>query len=274
MRKEKLLLAMLAASLLFLSGCDDDSTAEAQQYECEQWLNDGEYDKLISSASQCGSAQDQRWYKAAAYAGKAGFTLTALIANLTEEDEGDSDFVERLGKGATTQSVADLNESKRLYGDMINPDANNTVAGLRPTCLKDSAEYNASAGYQRDACFIRPLVSAAHLASQMNRIRATIETPEDPENMSDADKNATAQDLANIINNGELELLAETLGAEETSQDGEDKSTSEAVDEITTDMCQEAEAESATYDGLDATCDAENKPTNLTILWYSEQENN
>lgn len=216
--RKSIWLALTAGMVLVLAGCND-SSAEAKKYDCQQWLNSGSYDKVISNASQCGNTQEQQMYRAAAHAGKGGFTISGLIADLTSDDE-DADFVERLGRNATAAKMQDLNDSKRIYGLLIAPSGNNTKAALNAVCMKDSEEYNASTRYQKDACFIRPLVSIAQLAGQMKRLR----------DATDAD-DVDSEELANMINTGELDLLAASLGKD-------DAETAESIDEVKRDICE------------------------------------
>lgn len=205
------LMAVLAALALVFSGCDDDSSAEAKEYDRQMALNDGNYAEVLSMTENCGADYACQMDRAAAYAGRAGFSLSTVIAGLTDEDESDS-FYAKLAASASDTARDDLNLSKTVYEGIIEADG-----GLKENvCNKAHPDYAAASYYQQAACFPHGMTVMAKTAILMESIK-------------DAPDPDDSQEVAELLN-GDINTLVNLFG------DGS-ADTVDAVNEVKDEVC-------------------------------------
>ncbi|MGE4295770.1 MAG: hypothetical protein AB7E49_08730 [Campylobacterales bacterium] len=202
--------------ILSIAGCDDRDSEQAVEYERQLALNEKNYDKVLSMTAGCVGGTDYACLmdRAAAYAGKAGFTLSSVITGLTD-DGGTDEFYEKLAGSISSSSTAsdDLNRSKATYENIIE------VVGTKDlVCQKHSSEYNASGYYQKAACFPHGMTVMARTAVLMDKMQNV------------GDDNATdAAAVADLLNN-DIVTLVNLFG------DGSAETVS-AVNEIKDEIC-------------------------------------
>lgn len=208
------ILAAVAALALLIAGCDDTGTKEAKAYECQMALNDGKYEKVLN-ASACSDMD-----KAAAYAGRAGYTSTRILsAMITGMEDPTKSFVSLIV--TTEPTVAkenDLNTSKSIYGNLIG--SNDSVRLNAEDCNKSHAVYSGLNRNQKDACFIRPIISSAQLAMGLELVKRDGNST-----------NVNPDSLADMINSGELDLIASAMG-------GSDSDAAAAVEDVKKEICE------------------------------------
>ncbi len=122
---KKIMLLLLSAMLLQLTGCGSDDTANCR-FEVQQDLDQGNFDAVISrltSDQACvDTYQENEHYidLASAYLGKSGLTLTEVLSVLLEEDNEEfTQFIESLAASANDSVLRDLDLSAHAYQNYL-----------------------------------------------------------------------------------------------------------------------------------------------------------
>lgn len=198
---QKTIGVLLVIFALVFTACDDKDSKEAREYEVQKALDKGDYEKVLSMTSNCGSDEKCMMNRAAAYAGRAGFTVADIIVSL--DKDSDDEFYKSL-KGTSTANE-DLNRSKTTYESVI------TRGGDRDkVCEKGTNEYKKASYYQQASCFPHGMVVMARSAVLMNGlldkydINGTIDI-----NTGDPD----LKEIADLIND-DLETILNLFGAD------------------------------------------------------------
>lgn len=210
-------LAALAVLTLLVSGCDDENTKEAKVYDRQLALNDGDYAKVLELTESCGSDQACWMDRAAAYIGRAGFSISTVIVGLTSENGGE-EFYTALGRSASATAADDLAGAKTIYETIITG-----TGAIASVCDKTNPLYEAAGYYGQASCFNHGMTVMASTAVLMDKL--------------DQGLPADAQDVADLLND-DLDSLINLYG-------GEESATTEEVNAIKEDIC-----------GLDLVCDA------------------
>ncbi|WP_457624624.1 hypothetical protein [Persephonella sp.] len=178
-------------------GLSDDSSSEACVYDVVNALDDGNYDYVIQKLSSditCSggfTVDEGKMNLAAAYVGKAGFSIPDLVNDILKT-QTDIDFnnyqydkfIEVLSTKANISNIQMLHQASSLYREII-ADCN----------VQDLTDI------QKDACFYRGLVEAAKssvsLAYSLENVIAWL----NPEACEDLNNNS-------IGDNGDMEACA------------------------------------------------------------------
>ncbi|MDR0665532.1 MAG: hypothetical protein LBF86_08465 [Helicobacteraceae bacterium] len=83
------LIGLIASCLIafFVVGCDSQSGEEADMYDRQKSLDDGDYARVLELTSNCGGDQPCLMDRAAAYMGLAGFDAPSIVKAITNEED-------------------------------------------------------------------------------------------------------------------------------------------------------------------------------------------
>lgn len=219
---KKLLSVVLILIASIFMACDSKDSDEAKEYERQQALDKGNFDKVLSMTQNCGSDEKCKMDRAAAYAGRAGFTVADVIAGLSTKDGDSSDkFYKKLGKGTVTANN-DLASAKSAYEVIIAGDKN-------LVCDKSKPEYKNASYYQQAACFPHAMVVMASSAVRVNDILDKYSGNASSINLSDPTDEQDLNFVADLINN-DLGTIINLFGAENAE-------TVEEINRVKEDIC-------------------------------------
>ncbi len=200
-------LAFLFASVVLAScggynsiGLSDDGTGEACRYDIQKALDQGNYDFVIQRLTEditCSggmTAEEGNMNLAAAYVGKAGFTIPVLINDILKSQIDSNinnlknydfnQFLEVLSTKAKVSNITHLERASRNYRNIVS---NCGVPNLTDI--------------QKDACFYRGLVEAAKSSISLAFTLGNIESWLNPGTCDDLNNNK-------VGDNGEIEACA------------------------------------------------------------------
>lgn len=214
------LLAIFATLAFVFVGCDDKDSNEAKKYELQKALDDGDYAKVLRMTSNCGNDEACNMDRAAAYMGRAGFTLPSVMVAIS--DNSDQEFYKTLGRNTKSTSVDDLNNSKSIYKNKII-----SKYGTTP-CEKGTADHNKASYHAKSACFNNGMVTMAQSATLMSKL-SDINASGSLQYAGDSKDDADA--VAALLNGDDLEDLSKLFGV------GEDVDIKKEIDDIKSDIC-------------------------------------
>ena len=134
MMKKIVITALLGLSLI-LTGCG--SSEGESQLETQQMLDSGDYAAVIAKLESTASSTSDYLSLAAAYMGKAGFSLSSIVGLVATSAESDDDstfasFIESTQTASNLQSLKDLDIAVTYYQKVLENkclDENATLSG-------------------------------------------------------------------------------------------------------------------------------------------------
>ncbi|MDR2152153.1 MAG: hypothetical protein LBO72_04975 [Helicobacteraceae bacterium] len=120
MKSVSLITAVLATALFFC-GCDAQSSSEADRYDRQKSLDEGDYDRVLELTNACGGDQACLLDRAAAYMGLAGFDAPTIIKAVADSDDDSSDqgYFAKLKPYIKEDANNTLNHAKNTYESVI-----------------------------------------------------------------------------------------------------------------------------------------------------------
>jgi len=140
---KKVIATSLVAAALVLSACGGSSDGESQ-LETQQMLDEKDYAGVISKLEAGASTTSDYLALAAAYMGKAGFSLSSVIGIVATSADSDDNstfatFVENSKSASNSQSLKDMKKAVTYYQKVVPNkclDANATLSGAESdVCL-------------------------------------------------------------------------------------------------------------------------------------------
>jgi len=136
MMKKIVITALLGLSLT-LTGCGSSDSEGESQLETQQMLDNGEYAAVIAKLESTASSTSDYLSLAAAYMGKAGFSLSSIVGLVaTSAESGDdstfASFIESTQSASNSQSLKDLDTAVVYYQKVLENkclDENATLSG-------------------------------------------------------------------------------------------------------------------------------------------------
>jgi len=134
---KKVLVTSLLGLSLVLTGCGSSDSEGESQLETQQMLDNGDYLGVISKLEASASTTSDYLSLAAAYMGKAGFSLSSIIGIVASSaDSGDdstfASFIENSKDSSNSQSLSDLSTAVEYYQNVVGNkclDENSTLSG-------------------------------------------------------------------------------------------------------------------------------------------------
>jgi len=114
---KKILVTSLVAATLIFSGCGDDEGES--RLETQQMLDDGNYQGVISRLEANADSNSDYLALAAAYMGKAGYSLLDIVGSMITEEGEDRNLISSLAKNASFSSTLDLEKAEMYYTKVV-----------------------------------------------------------------------------------------------------------------------------------------------------------
>jgi len=158
---KKVIATSLVTAALVFSACGGSSDGESQ-LETQQMLDEKDYAGVISKLESSASTTSDYLALAAAYMGKAGFSLSSIIGIVaTSADSGDNNtfaaFIENSKEKSNSQSLNDMNTAVSYYNRVV----------LNTKCSDKNASLS---GAQSDVCLYTGLSQISQTAVAMSYI--------------------------------------------------------------------------------------------------------
>jgi len=136
MMKKIVITALLGLSLT-LTGCGSSDSEGESQLETQQMLDNGDYAAVIAKLESTASSTSDYLSLAAAYMGKAGFSLSSIIGIVASsadsgEDSTFASFIENSKESSNSRSLGDLSTAVEYYQNVLGNkclDENATLSG-------------------------------------------------------------------------------------------------------------------------------------------------
>jgi len=121
---KKMVITFLLGMTLIISGCGSSDGEGESALGTQQLLDNGEFTAVISKLEASANSTSDYLSLAAAYMGKAGFSLSSIIGIVVTsvEAEGDSTFanlIENSKNTSNTQSLTDLKKAVDYYKEVV-----------------------------------------------------------------------------------------------------------------------------------------------------------
>ncbi len=159
---KKILITSLVAATLIFSGCGDDEGES--RLETQQMLDDGNYKGVISRLEANANSNADYLALAAAYMGKAGYSLLDIVGSMITEEGEDSDLISSLAENASFSSTLDLEKAEMYYKKVIGEDR----------CAEDDLSSS-----EKDMCLFVGLSAVTKVASTINLLVGDIASFDD-----------------------------------------------------------------------------------------------
>ena len=175
---KKILTVSLLSTMLLFSGCGD-SEGESQ-LEIQQMLDDGDYSGVISALESSANSYEDYIALGAAYMGRAGFSLTAIVNAMSSDSEsgdGFAGFITNTSTQSSSSALSDLGKSSDSY--------KRVVAGA---CADSNATLSDS---QKDICLYIGLANTTKAAVTIGLLADDISVISDDNNGTDDKLTAT-----------------------------------------------------------------------------------
>jgi hypothetical protein len=183
---KKILTISLIGATLLLSGCGSDSEGE-QRLETQQSLDKADYQKVISNLETKASTKEDYLALAAAYMGKAGLSLSDLIAVVGDSGNNEDAF------GSFVTSIDDATK------DSLTPLLDLTKATdyyELVVSANDCKESTTLTDAEKDVCIYKGLSQAMGVATSMSYIANDISAVFDTTSSDSSDTKLTASTCA------------------------------------------------------------------------------
>lgn len=120
---KKMIVASMVTVALIFSGCGSDGDGESQ-LETQQMLDDKDYVGVIAKLESRASTNSDYLALAAAYMGKAGFSLASILGIVATSAESNdastfATFIENTQSVSNSQSLQDLNSAVLYYKKVV-----------------------------------------------------------------------------------------------------------------------------------------------------------
>jgi len=112
----KMLISVLLATVLFLSGCGDSEGEDS--LAIQQMLDDGDYAGVITALESSADSDGDYIALGTAYMGKAGVSLTNIVSAMSSDNvsnDGFASFVNGIADISTPTALTDLGKSSKYY---------------------------------------------------------------------------------------------------------------------------------------------------------------
>ncbi len=118
---KQILATSLVAATLLLSGCGSSDSDGESRLETQKMLDDGDYKGVITKLELNANSNPQYLALAAAYMGKAGYSLLDIVGSIIEDEdsEEDTDMISSLAENATYSSTLDLEKAEMYYKKVV-----------------------------------------------------------------------------------------------------------------------------------------------------------
>jgi len=162
----KIILILLTITALVFSGCGSDGDGESKM-QTQQMLDEGNYDGVINKLEANADNNSQYLSLAAAYMGKAGFSLSSIISIVTTSSESTNNdafatFIETSAKLSDSNSLENLDLAVKNFKKVIHDKC------LTPNITLSSSE--------QDLCLYIGLSKIAKTAVTIGYITDKIDT--------------------------------------------------------------------------------------------------
>jgi len=206
---KRILLSTCVATSLLFTGCGED-TDESKAYDIELALDNGEYDKVITTLDDCSTYIGDKKLNCylnlgAAYFGKASFDMISLSQEITSVDESLS----------SDEKSKKFNEI--IFNKLDNTNLETGIAWYKKLLTNNNSnvcnakDYKALNAYQKEACIsLNPLLLSDLLndqdTSSDSEVAVSLEQIIQFKNvMQDAVPELTSSDLVAIISKDKLD---------------------------------------------------------------------
>ena len=134
---KKIVITTLLGLSLVLTGCGSSDSEGESQLETQQMLDNGDYAAVIAKLESTASSTSDYLSLAAAYMGKAGFSLSSIIGIVASSADSDDNntfatFIKNSKKSSNSQSLGDLSTAVEYYQNVLGNkclDENTTLSG-------------------------------------------------------------------------------------------------------------------------------------------------
>ena len=134
---KKVVISILLGTALVMSGCGSSDGEGESALETQQMLDNGEYAAVIAKLGASADSTSDYLSLAAAYMGKAGFSLSSIIgivvaSSEAEEDSAFASFIKNSKSTSNPQSLSDLKTAVDYYQKVVQNkclDTNATLSG-------------------------------------------------------------------------------------------------------------------------------------------------
>ena len=203
---KNLIAIAIGLSILF-TGCDQDSK-EANAYDIEKALDEGNYEKVLSELGDCSQYSGQKKKDCylnvgAAYFGKANFDLISMAQEISKiDDDLDSDAKSKEFNKIVFDKLDDENLKKGLDKYKIVVDGNDSIC--------NNKNYDSLTLQEKSACIaINPLLLSELLdedddANKSENSVSLAQIIEFKDVLKDAVPELVAEDMISIISGDEL----------------------------------------------------------------------